>query len=207
MVDVLTEDGEVTKSSCKGRGRPRSEDVDHLILEAVLDVVAEVGITSVSMEGIAARAGVSKASIYRRFDSKDKLTVAAVEYMREQSPEIPTSGTAFERLHGLLDGLRASLPSSRYGRIMVNVLAASNENPALAKLVYERILIPRRARIRELIQEGIDSGEFPSNINIDVAMPILVGPMLYLGMWSMVDPVSETKTIDVLRAVLNPQHQ
>ena len=90
---------------------------------------------------------------------------------------------------------------------MVNVLAASNENPALAKLVYERILIPRRARIRELIQEGIDSGEFPSNINIDVAMPILVGPMLYLGMWSMVDPVSETKTIDVLRAVLNPQHQ
>jgi AcrR family transcriptional regulator len=130
MVDVLSEETEVAKASCKGRGRPRSEDVDHLILEAVLDVVAEVGITSVSMEGIAARAGVSKASIYRRFDSKDKLTVAAVEYMREQSPEIPTSGTAFERLHGLLDGLRASLPSSRYGRIMVNVLAASNENPS-----------------------------------------------------------------------------
>ena len=193
----------VETNACKNRGRPRSEDVDLQILEAVLDVVAEGGINSVSMEGIATKAGVSKASIYRRFDSKDKLTIAAVEHMREQSPEIPTEGTAFDRLLGLLEGLRASLPSSRYGRIMLTVLAASNENPALARLVYERILIPRRARIRELIQEGINSGEFPSSINIDLAMPTLVGPMLYLGMWSMVDPVSETKTVDVLRAVLN----
>ena len=76
----------------KVRGRPRSEDVDLMILESVLDTIAEGGINQVTMEGIAQRAGVSKASLYRRFPTKSDMAIAAVERMRTEIPVIPSRG-------------------------------------------------------------------------------------------------------------------
>ena len=189
-------------SIVKSRGRPRSEDVDLVIVEAVLDTIAEEGITKVTMEGIAQRAGVSKASLYRRFPTKDDMAIAAVERMRQESPMIPSEGSAYERLLHLMEVTRTGIQGSRYGRIMLAVISHGHERPDLAQLVYDRILLPRRMRIREIVEEGIESGEFPSTLNIDVAMPTLIGPMLYLGMWSMCHPVYETSTEDVLRSVM-----
>jgi AcrR family transcriptional regulator len=189
-------------SVLKVRGRPRSEDMDLVILESVLDTIAEDGITKVTMEGIAQRAGVSKASLYRRFPTKADMANAAIERMRQESPIIPSQGSAYERLLFLMEATRMGIQGSRYGRIMLAVISHGHDRPELAQLVYDRILLPRRMRIREIVEQGIQNGEFPSTINIDVAMPTLIGPMLYLGMWSMCDPVSETSTEDVLRSVL-----
>ena len=189
-------------SVLKVRGRPRSEDMDLVILESVLDTIAEDGITKVTMEGIAQRAGVSKASLYRRFPTKADMANAAIERMRQESPIIPSQGSAYERLLFLMEATRMGIQGSRYGRIMLAVISHGHDRPELAQLVYDRILLPKRMRIREIVEQGIQNGEFPSTINIDVAMPTLIGPMLYLGMWSMCDPVSETSTEDVLRSVL-----
>jgi AcrR family transcriptional regulator len=189
-------------SVLKVRGRPRSEDMDLVILESVLDTIAEDGITKVTMEGIAQRAGVSKASLYRRFPTKADMANAAIERMRQESPIIPSQGSAYERLLFLMEATRMGIQGSRYGRIMLAVISHGHDRPELAQLVYDRILLPRRMRIREIVEQGIQNGEFPNTINIDVAMPTLIGPMLYLGMWSMCDPVSETSTEDVLRSVL-----
>jgi AcrR family transcriptional regulator len=154
------------------------------------------------MEGIAQRAGVSKASLYRRFPTKADMANAAIERMRQESPIIPSQGSAYERLLFLMEATRMGIQGSRYGRIMLAVISHGHDRPELAQLVYDRILLPRRMRIREIVEQGIQNGEFPNTINIDVAMPTLIGPMLYLGMWSMCDPVSETSTEDVLRSVL-----
>jgi AcrR family transcriptional regulator len=189
-------------SVLKVRGRPRSEDVDLVILESVLDTIAEGGIYQVTMEGIAQRAGVSKASLYRRFPTKSDMAIAAVERMMAESPVIPSQGSAYERLLFLMEATRTGIQGSRYGRIMLAVISHGQEHPELAQLVYDRILVPRRLKIREIVEQGIANGEFPSTLNIDVAMPTLIGPMLYLGMWSMCDPVLETKTEDVLRSVM-----
>jgi len=189
-------------SVLKSRGRPRSEDVDLVILESVLDTIAENGMSRVTMEGIAQRAGVSKASLYRRFPTKADMTRAAVEQMRQESPVIPDQGSAYERLLHLMEATRTGIQGSRHGRIMLAVISHSHEQPELAQLVYDRILLPRRMRIREIVEQGIENGEFPRTLNIDVAMPTLIGPMLYLGMWSMCDPVSETTTENVLRSVM-----
>jgi AcrR family transcriptional regulator len=186
----------------KVRGRPRSEDVDLVILESVLDTIAEGGITKVTMEGIAQRAGVSKASLYRRFPTKNDMAIAAVERMRQEIPIIPSQGSAYERLLFLMEATRNGIHGSRYGRIMLAVISHGQERPELAQLVYDRILLPRRQRVLEIVQLGIQNGEFPSTLNIDVVMPTLIGPMLYLGMWSMCDPVLETRTEDVLRSVM-----
>ena len=189
-------------NALKVRGRPRSEDVDLVILESVLDTIAEGGITKVTMEGIAQRAGVSKASLYRRFPTKTDMAIAAVERMRQEIPVIPSQGSAYERLLFLMEATRTGIHGSRYGRIMLAVISHGQERPELAQLVYDRILLPRRQRVLEIVQLGIQNGEFPSTLNIDVVMPTLIGPMLYLGMWSMCDPVLETRTEDVLRSVM-----
>ena len=189
-------------SALKVRGRPRSADVDLVILEAVLDTIAEGGITTVTMEGIAQRAGVSKASLYRRFPTKADMAMAAVERMRLEIPTIPSHGTSYDRLLFLMEAMRTGIHGSRYGRIMLAVISYGQDRPELAQLVYDRILLPRRLRVREIVEQGIKNGEFPDTLNLDVVMPTLLGPMLYLGMWSMCDPHLGIKTEDILRSVM-----
>lgn len=186
----------------KTRGRPRSEEVDGVILEAVLDALAHGGVAGVRIERIAAVAGVSKASIYRRFESKEELIIAAVQYMRRQVPQVPVTGTARARLLALLSGMRAAMSRSRDARVMMAIINSHELGSDLASLVFERILQPRRELLRSIIAEGIESGEFPASLDIDVITPMLVGPMLYIGMWSMIESVAQTRTEDILDAVL-----
>lgn len=186
----------------KTRGRPRSEEVDGVILEAVLDALAHGGVAGVRIERIAAVAGVSKASIYRRFESKEELIIAAVQYMRRQVPQVPVTGTARARLLALLSGMRAAMSRSRDARVTMAIINSHELGSDLASLVFERILQPRRELLRSIIAEGIESGEFPASLDIDVITPMLVGPMLYIGMWSMIESVAQTRTEDILDAVL-----
>ena len=189
-------------TATKTRGRPRSEDVDSGILESVLDALAQGGLAGVRIERIAANAGVSKASIYRRYESKEDLILAAIQQMRQQVPVVPTTGTARERLLALLSGTRANMSRSRDARVMMAVMNSHEQESDLAHLVYERILQPRRELLRSIIAEGIASGEFSASIDIEVMTPLLVGPMLYLGMWSMIDSVAQTRTEEILDALL-----
>lgn len=189
-------------TATKTRGRPRSEDVDSGILESVLDALAQGGLAGVRIERIAANAGVSKASIYRRYESKEDLILAAIQHMRQQVPVVPTTGTARERLLALLSGTRANMSRSRDARVMMAVMNSHEQESDLAHLVYERILQPRRELLRSIIAEGIASGEFSASIDIEVMTPLLVGPMLYLGMWSMIDSVAQTRTEEILDALL-----
>ena len=189
-------------TAIKTRGRPRSEEVDSGILESVLDALAQGGVSAVRIERIAANAGVSKASIYRRFESKEELIIAAIAHMRQQSPQVPETGTARERLLALLTNMRANMSRSRDARVMMAVISSHEQGSDLAQLVHERILQPRRELLASIIADGIASGEFRSSIDIDVITPILVGPMLYLGMWSMIDSAAKARTEQILDAVL-----
>lgn len=186
----------------KPRGRPRSEDVDHGIHEAVLDTIARAGIAAVSIEGVATLAGVGKASIYRRFNSKDELIVASLIYMGDQSLPPLLTGSARDRLIALLTGLRQKMSHTREGRIMLAVVGSGQENPELATLVFERIVMKRRDALRKLIEEGIASGEFESTIDVNTAVSTLVGSIIYLGMWSSQKSVDAAKTEEVVDMVL-----
>jgi AcrR family transcriptional regulator len=184
------------------RGRPRSEEVNQGILDAVLDALAEGGLAAIQIERIAARAGVSKASIYRRFDSKEDLIVAALVHMRAQNPIVSREGGARERLIHILDRLRGSMSQSRDSRIMLAVMGSQQGNGRLAELVFERIAEPGRNLVRSIIIEGMNSGDFRKDINVELALPQLLGPMFYLGMWSMIDSVAEISTEALIDSVL-----
>jgi AcrR family transcriptional regulator len=185
-----------------GRGRPRSEQVNQGILDAVLDSLAEGGLAAVHIERIATMAGVSKASIYRRFDSKEELIIAALVHMRAQNPIVPTEGTARERLIHMLNRLRGSMSHTRDSRVMLAVLGSHQGHGKLAELVFERIAEPGRNMVRSMIIEGMNSGEFRQDINVELALPQLIGPMFYLGMWSVIDSVAEISTEALIDSVL-----
>lgn len=170
------------------RGRPRDEDVDRRITVAALEVLAEHGAAGFSVSQVAARSAVAKSSIYRRFPTRDRLLIGAVERLNDDLATLPTDGTARDRLVALLGGIRRRQPAAVHGRLMMQV--AGSQDPRLTQLVYDRVVRPRHIVLRTIIEDGVASGEFRGDLDIDALIPVLVGPMLYLRMWHAVPAVA-----------------
>ncbi len=189
------------------KGRPRDERIDTEITAAALAVLAEVGFDGFSVEAVAARAGVAKTSIYRRFPGRTELVIGALERLNDDLPPPPPPGPVRDRLLTVLGGVRRPDTLSTRWRIMMHAAAAGNRDPELADLVQSRVLAPRRALLRSLIVDGIDTGELRSDIDLAAVVPALVGPMLYLGIWAMcdhVDGVTTEAVVDTLLRGLTP---
>jgi AcrR family transcriptional regulator len=173
-----------TASATLGRrGRPRDERLDGGIIEAAVDVLADEGFDRFSVEQVAVRAGVAKTTVYRRFPSRSALIESVLEQLAEEGPTPPLRGSVRERLVIILGAIRRNTPDSPRGRILMHAMAS--DDAALAHLVHDRVLSPRAALLRSVIEEGIATGELRADLDVDAAVPILVGPMLYLGMWRM----------------------
>ena len=164
------------------KGRPRDERIDQDITRAALEVLADVGFDRFSVEAVAQRARVAKTTVYRRFPNREELIAGALERLNDDLPAEPPTGDVRRQLVEVLDAIRRRTPDSARGRILMHAVGEGAREPALAELVHERVLAPRRRLLRAVIQNGIDSGELRSDIDADVIIPMLVGPMLYLGM-------------------------
>lgn len=189
------------------RGRPRDERIDRGIEEAALAVLSEQGFERFSVEAVAQRAGVAKTSVYRRFPTRNELIVGALVRLNDDLPASPPPGPVRDRLIAVLSGVRERVTTSMLGRILVQVTGESLRDPALADLVHRRVLAPRRALIREVIETGQSTGELRADLDPDVLQPLLVGPMLYLGMWSSQEAargVSVSAVVDVALSGLTP---
>jgi AcrR family transcriptional regulator len=166
------------------KGRPRDERIGQDITAAALAVLSEQGFERFSVEEVAVRAGVAKTTVYRRFPTRNDLIVGALLRLNDDLPPPPPAGPVRDRLVGVLDGIRRRTTESVRGRILMQVVSEGLRDPALADLVHQRVLAPRRQVLRDVITDGIASGELRDDIDTDAVLPVLVGPMLYLGMWS-----------------------
>jgi AcrR family transcriptional regulator len=166
------------------KGRPRDERIDEDITSAALDVLSSDGFDRFSVEAVAARAGVAKTTVYRRFPTRNDLIVGALLRLNDELPPPPAAGPVRERLVAVLDLIRRRTTQSARGRILMQVVSEGLRDPGLADLVHERVLAPRRQVLRDMIADGVASGELRADIDMDTAAAVLVGPMLYLGMWS-----------------------
>ncbi|MFG3707571.1 TetR/AcrR family transcriptional regulator [Micromonospora sp. NPDC047670] len=157
-------------------GRPRSVRADEAILEATLDLLAEGStIEAISIESIAARAGVGKATIYRRWPGKDALLRDALRTLKGDPPE-PAGHSVRDDLI-LLVGVIGDHLDPRAKRIMPCLVPEANRSPEHYQL-YQNIIEPRRARMREVLRRGVRSGELRADLDIEVTMAMLSGPML-----------------------------
>ncbi|GAA0592221.1 TetR/AcrR family transcriptional regulator [Actinomadura livida] len=157
-------------------GRPRSERADKAILDATLDLLArESGVAGVSMEAVAARAGVGKSTIYRRWPSKEALIVDALGAAKAPLPE-PSGASAREDLTEIARALAAER-GRRHLQCFWNVLGSAGRYPELYARYKKDIIEPRRAIVRDVLRRGVATGELRADLDIEVAMSMLVGSL------------------------------
>jgi len=157
-------------------GRPRSAKADEAIIEAVLGLLADgVSIEALSMEAVAAKAGVGKATIYRRWPNKERLVVDAVISLKGPIPEL--SGESLrEDLLALLRPMR-SVKDTRAGRIMPCIMPEIQRNPEMAR-AYHELSEPRRRLMRDRLREAVEDGTLRADIDIEMTAAMLAGPMI-----------------------------
>jgi AcrR family transcriptional regulator len=155
-------------------GRPRSAEADRAILRAAVDLLADEGYGGMTMEGVAVRAGVGKATVYRRWPSKSALVVDAVSACRENSGPPPDTGSARGDLLAYVRGVLHHLRTSDAGRVMPALITELARSPELARAFREGLIQPRRARIVEAVQRGVERGEVREGIDPEVVADAVV---------------------------------
>lgn len=165
-----------TDQDRKAPGRPRSLHVDEAIIEAVLDLLAEgTPVEALSMEAVAARAGVGKATIYRRWPNRDAMLMDAVARIKGELPEL--AGVSMrEDLLALLRPIGRT-KITRAGQIMPCLIPLLQRSPELQHL-YQKMVEPRRELMRVVLRRGIQSGELRADINVDVVAAMLAAPLI-----------------------------
>ncbi|MGI8983608.1 MAG: TetR/AcrR family transcriptional regulator [Acidimicrobiales bacterium] len=181
-------------------GRPRSAEADRAILRAAVDLLADEGYGGVTMEGVAARAGVGKATVYRRWPSKSALVVDAVTACREQRCELPETGSARDDLLAFVGGFMDHLRTSDAGRVMPALVAELSRSPELADAFREGFVQPRRAKVLEAVRRGVERGEVRAGVDpevvADAVVALLMHRFLITGM--EIDDGLPERVLDVL---------
>ncbi|GAA3445547.1 TetR/AcrR family transcriptional regulator [Planomonospora venezuelensis] len=160
-------------------GRPRSEKAEKAIIEATLDLISEsASISDLSIEAIAARAGVGKTTIYRRWSNKEDLVVDALAVLK--SPLPPLAGRSVrEDLITCMEVMRREAGDVR-GRCVMNI--AMNENdrhPRLVERVRQATLQPRQEALRAMLQRGVETGELRADLDVAIATAMVVGTVMW----------------------------
>jgi AcrR family transcriptional regulator len=185
------------------RGRPRSEKAHTAILEAAAELLLARGLSAVSMDAVAQRAGVSKATIYRWWPTKETLALDALYSEWAAARPYPRDTGA---LRGdLLSLLRpwARLAGSRpYGRVIAALITEAQTDPAFAAEYRERFVEPRRDLARAIFRRAIQRGEIPADTKIEVALDLLYGP-LYHRLLHGHAPLNERFVRDVIDTALD----
>jgi AcrR family transcriptional regulator len=159
-------------------GRPRDERADRAILEATLELMAEVGVRDLRMDDVASRAGVGKATIYRRYRSKDELIAAAIAGLVSEI-SIPDTGRTRDDLVVLMRAAVDVYRGSVEAAVMPSLVEAMRRDSELARLVREGFLARRRVALRAVLDRGIDRGDLRRDLDIDLALDVLGGPLFY----------------------------
>ncbi len=161
------------------RGRPRSEAARKAILEAAAELLLARALGAVSMDAVAERAGVSKATIYRWWPTKESL---ALDALYHEWASVPAAGNTGSLRGDLLALLRpwARLAASRpYGRVIAALLTEAQTDPAFAAEYRARFVEPRRDQGRAIFRRAIERGEIPADVKIEVALDLLYGPLYH----------------------------
>ena len=130
------------------------------------------------MDDVASRAGVGKATIYRRYRSKDELIAAAIAGLVSEI-SIPDTGRTRDDLVVLMRGAVDVYRGSVEAAVMPSLVEAMRRDPELARLVREGFLARRRVALRAVLDRGIDRGDLRRDLDIDLALDVLAGPLFY----------------------------
>jgi len=155
-------------------GRPRSEVAHQAILDATLALLAEVGFSALTVEGVATRAGVGKATIYRRWPSKLPLVVDAFQEL--PGLEEPDTGDLVDDLKVMLRSYLKLFNETPLAAVLPSLAGERAHNPELSELL-DPVLRGRRKPLSVALQRAVARGELPEDIDIELAVDLIVGPI------------------------------
>ncbi len=185
-------------------GRPRSEEAHRAILDATLELLLEVGFSALTVEGVAGRAGVGKATIYRRWTSKLPLVVEAFGLL--PAFEDVDTGTLAGDLKAMLTRYLEDFLSTPLATVYPSLVAERAHNPELG-LVLDPVLKGRRRPLEAALERGVARGEIAPGTDLDLAADLIVGPiavrLFFRGMKihpSLVDPMVDLALGGIRRA-------
>ncbi len=162
-----------------GRGRVRSEEARQAILAATWDLVDEEGFSRLTMEKIAARAEVSKATVYRWWANRAAVAMdALLEHVTIAVPFLD-SGSTVEDICEQLRSAVEFLNTGHAGHVIAGLIGDAQHDPKLAALFRAQYLAVRREQARMMLQRGIERGQLRDDIDLEVTLDALYGPIYY----------------------------
>jgi AcrR family transcriptional regulator len=166
-----------TTDERRAPGRPRSADADRAIVEATLELLTESGVASLAIEQVAVRAGVAKATIYRRWPNKEALILDALATVEDQPPALPGTSLRDDVLTLVTAMVGRSVHPGR-GQLYAWMVAESDRNPEIARK-YKSLVVERRRRLLEsVLRRWQEKGQLRADIDMDVAELLVTAPML-----------------------------
>jgi AcrR family transcriptional regulator len=168
-----------TSRAPKGRApHRRNEDARLAVLHAADDLLVERGFAGVTIEGIAARAGVAKQTIYRWWPSKVDILLDTLVEDAGRRLVVPADGPAVDGMRRYLRTMARFLAKEDAGQVLLALLGEAQHDAETARLFHERYLDPRRAAEREALGRGIAAGELPKGLDLDATLDALIGPIV-----------------------------
>jgi AcrR family transcriptional regulator len=155
-------------------GRPRSEEAHRAILDAALELLVEVGYSALTMEGIASRAGVGKATIYRRWSSKLPLVIEAFGAL--PAMEESDSGDLVTDLERMLKSYLSVFNSTPLGAVYPSLVGECAHDPELVTLLSP-LLLERRKPLMRALERAAARGELRPDQDLELAADLIVGPI------------------------------
>ncbi|OBA41661.1 hypothetical protein A5780_06405 [Nocardia sp. 852002-20019_SCH5090214] len=192
-------------STTARRGRPRNEKARAAILDAAMDQLLDQGVAAMNMDVVAAAAGVSKATIYRWWPSKEKLAMDALYRTWESAPSTPDTGSLRDDLRNLLWPWTELVTRRPYGRVIAGLLGQVVTDPDFALTYRARFLDQRRDHGRLILQEAIARGEIPARTRVETVLDMLYGPVYHRLMHGHA-PLDHTFVVDIVDIVLDGIH-
>jgi AcrR family transcriptional regulator len=162
-----------------GNRHGRSEQARQAVLEAADDLLVAKGFPGVTIEGIAASAGVAKQTIYRWWSSKTEILLEAFLQDAAEALNPPDSGDLARDLRGHLRRLARFLSRSDAGAVFVALLGQAQHDRAFAQTLRARYLDEQRRRDYLPLQRAVRRGELPANLDLAVEVDQLVGPIYH----------------------------
>jgi AcrR family transcriptional regulator len=161
------------------RGRPRSDRARRAILEAAGDVLMERGMTGFTMEAVAARARVSKATLYKWWPSRSAVAIDGFFARVRESVVVPEAASTEQALLFQVDALRELFADTACGPLMRSLVGQAQTDPDIGDALRDRWLGPRRVASERILRDGIARGEIRPDIDLAVTLDQLFAPLYY----------------------------
>jgi AcrR family transcriptional regulator len=160
-------------------GRPRSAEADEAILRAALELLAEDGYAALTMERVRERAGVGKATLYRRYGSKEELARAAITHLNSDIPVPADTGSLAGDFAATAQAILAGAARTGALTLMPRLLSEVAGDPDMHALFSAHLVEPRRRVVRVIVERAKGRGEVRADVDPELAVDLMVGPMIY----------------------------